>query len=479
MKRVLCALLSLLLVAGCLTVGAFATETENETEKVVTAYVKDGGNGDGLSEDTPVGYINNAIEVINDARKNDETITAGKIVLVGDVTPGKTLDATSWYLTSLDAYEIPITITSKCGDDGAPLYKLSLQLPEAKADKNHIRGLVIGGFTTFENITIDSNSGRCVIYENYKGLVIGEGVKVTRPLDNDGSAGTFISAGSQSANASIPSAAPGNSYIEIHSGEWNRVTLVPIYEGKYRMGNITVIADHCTFKKTGIDMATANWQAGEYIIDGDVNVLIGKDVTFTDIARVQIGLGSDVQSSLINGNVFVGVDAAYSSKTIGINFGNRVTFKDGRKLYVSDPGSKATKPTSDARYSATSVCLPTLAGHQVKSGSDETWSTRFLATVPTVEGLSKVGFEITPKVGDQTGTTKTVDADTVYASVVASGETVSATSLGNRYLYAVDIEGIPTSAAAVEFTVKPFVTDSNGTTVYGTTYTVTVNAPSN
>ena len=478
-KRVLCVVLSLVILAGCLMVGTWAeTEIDPKTDSVKTVYVSDGGSAEnnGLTRETPVPYLNTAIKIINDATAADPAIKQGKIVLVGNITPGVTSYEVG-ELTQLDPYEIPLTVTAETGADGKR-YSIILK---TKNNFDTVRGLLIGGFTTFENIGLDMKSGRGVIYENCKGLIMGTGIEVADPSK------TYISIGNQNADALKPMAELGNSYIEVHSGSYNRLHLVPHYEGKYSMGNLTVIAENCTFTGTGIDMCTVNWQPGEYVVNGDINILLGDNVSFTNNnRRVQLGLANDLQSYQINGNIFVrAVGLDKQKQQVPVNFGKKVTFAEGCGLRVSRPNSiewYLPAPSGDDRVKAVGdlSCLPTLAGYQDNRAKSEgeTYSARFVATIPMLDGLSKVGFEITPKIGDNSGTTQTVEGTTVYSSIQALDESVTATSLGGRYIYALEIKNIPVAITEVEYTITPYVIDSNGNRVNGLTKTITVSAAS-
>ena len=97
-----------------------------------------------------------------------------------------------------------------------------------------------------------------------------------------------------------------------------------------------------------------------------------------------------------------------------------------------------------------------------------------MATIPAVDGLSKVGFEV---IATYSGGQKKFDVSgtQVYTSVNALGESVSANSLGGKVVYALVIEDIPVSAGEVTYTVKPY-TIAQGTTAktYGVEKTIPV-----
>lgn len=83
--------------------------------------------------------------------------------------------------------------------------------------------------------------------------------------------------------------------------------------------------------------------------------------------------------------------------------------------------------------------------------SDGTFSLRFLAGFSgDLKAFDKVGLAITVDNGSKSVTLPGCEGNTVYSSVVAAGETVTAESLGVDYLYGATLEGIPES---VTFTV--------------------------
>ena len=75
-KRVLCVILSLVILTGCLMVGTWAeTEVDPETDSVKTVYVSGKGNdeNDGSTTATPVNSLNDAIEA---RKKAEESVFA-------------------------------------------------------------------------------------------------------------------------------------------------------------------------------------------------------------------------------------------------------------------------------------------------------------------------------------------------------------------------------------------------------------------
>lgn len=139
-KRVLCVVLSLVILAGCLMVGTWAeTEIDPKTDSVKTVYVSDGGSSEnnGLTRETPVPYLNTAIKIINDAAAADPAIKQGKIVLVGDITPGVTSSYNFGELTQLDPYEIPLTVARIDRETGGQYVILPLHCHTTEGPLTH------------------------------------------------------------------------------------------------------------------------------------------------------------------------------------------------------------------------------------------------------------------------------------------------------------------------------------------------------
>lgn len=91
-----------------------------------------------------------------------------------------------------------------------------------------------------------------------------------------------------------------------------------------------------------------------------------------------------------------------------------------------------------------------------------------LASVINDLNYSSIGFAITVSRDDGTAAGATASGTTVYTSVLALGETVSAESLGGKYIAALVLEGIDYADYGHTFTVSAFVTLMDGTTVLST-----------
>lgn len=495
-KRILCVFLSLLMLAGCFTAVSLA-ETEGATAEagIYTVYASEDGDDSaaGTAETAPVKTLNGAIEKINAAVAADKSITAGKIVLVGDVEIGGTV-----FLTE---HTIPLTVSSQATAKRAISF--------VSHDNSGRSSLNLGGPTTFENVKVSvaSDLRAAVFYENSKGLIIGKNVDAGSMSGNTYSSTAFISGGREIDKAcigeEIASLDQKNTYIEIHSGTWARVTLFPFgvtdeMDQSFSADHITLIADNCIFTETGIDLHTQEWGGKNYTftVNGDVNILLGKQARFTNpgaapsYRRVNIGLDSSRHTFALNGNVYLSIDKTAGSGQAGVMSVNynasRITLASDCTVKVSTTrhaeswrGQVSTTTLTGSSFATVGEdlpCTPTLIGYQdsyASASEGGTYSARFLATLPTVEGLQKVGFTVTPKTETATGEAVDIEGNTVYDSVTALDATVTAISMGGKYVYALVINGIPADAhGAVEYTVTPYVIDANGNRVNGITKTV-------
>ena len=122
---------------------------------------------------------------------------------------------------------------------------------------------------------------------------------------------------------------------------------------------------------------------------------------------------------------------------------------------------------------------PAYRGCQTSAVSGGKFSTRFVATVDSLE-YKEVGFEITvTDYNGQSGELKVYDTNTVFSSIVGSdtvGGTVTYTAqdLGGTYIYALSVNNIYTNYP-VTFRVTPYHIATDGTErIPSTSYLVTV-----
>ena len=121
-------------------------------------------------------------------------------------------------------------------------------------------------------------------------------------------------------------------------------------------------------------------------------------------------------------------------------------------------------------------------GVQESAVKDGTYAVRFVGALGDDVALadySEVGFRVTATWGADG--TKTLDTacTTVYGKITGSADGVTseyrADSFGAKYLFALAVEGIPTDAGQITFTVTPYYVTAAGT-VTGNAYTVVYNA---
>lgn len=113
---------------------------------------------------------------------------------------------------------------------------------------------------------------------------------------------------------------------------------------------------------------------------------------------------------------------------------------------------------------------------------DGTYAIRFvgaLGDVVKLEDYTAVGFKVTATYGEDGQKTLDTACRSVYSKLIGSVDGVteeySAGSFGAKYLFALVVNGVPTSAGQITFTVTPYYTTADST-VNGTTYTVIYNA---
>ena len=121
-------------------------------------------------------------------------------------------------------------------------------------------------------------------------------------------------------------------------------------------------------------------------------------------------------------------------------------------------------------------------GVQESAVKDGTYAVRFVGALGddvALENYTEVGFKVTATWGADG--TKTLDTacTTIYGKITGSADGVTseyrADSFGAKYLFALAVEGIPTDAGQITFTVTPYYVTAAGT-VTGNACTVIYNA---
>ena len=114
-------------------------------------------------------------------------------------------------------------------------------------------------------------------------------------------------------------------------------------------------------------------------------------------------------------------------------------------------------------YAVKKLCV------QQGSGTAEgSTSLRFLAVMDDIElsAFSEIGFEICISDGTRS-VTRTLRGGSVYTSVIAAGEPISAEDLGGKWVFALELLNIPASGSYT-FTIRPVLVDAAGTALTGT-----------
>ena len=192
--------------------------------------------------------------------------------------------------------------------------------------------------------------------------------------------------------------------------------------------------------------------------------------SFTDVAVV-IDAETDSYSVYVNGltaHYMLDGEVAWATDLpLGMGEG-KSSFENPSVYLIETP----TNSHSNFHLYLDDICIssvdnglaPVLVGYQ--ENHSVAGAVRFLATVDTLY-CQNLGFEVTAN-----GETKTVSGNAVYTSVIANGETHTATDFQGRYITALVITDI--DEAGVSFEVRPFVTFF-GKTVYGEPQTVVFN----
>lgn len=237
-----------------------------------------------------------------------------------------------------------------------------------------------------------------------------------------------------------------------------------------------------TLNGTGTITLTAtlypNWQSGT----NPVLTVNGKTVVWNaGSSQVKLGDDTTAYNSATNTAVYVTVTidpttgnatvvydqtaAGYTKREATVNVGTVGTTLDVKFGYAENSWKaddlKVVQDVDD-----TAVKNITVRGYQQTKVNNGTWSVRFVATGKNVEGIEKVGFEVTLAGG------KTVDKSTtvVYQSLNANygAATVAASTYSDDYITAVAINNIPSTSGELEFTVKPYIV-VGGVKQYGDT----------
>lgn len=297
-KRTISIFLCTLMVAGALPIFTVPGIATGETK---TVYISDGGTGDGSSAASPLGAINTAIAAINTAVAADPNITAGKIILAGNVTT-----TTSYTETT---HSVPITYTSA---DKAN-YKLIL------GNNFSLRGAAyFTGLEIYINRTTETS-----IYAYGNTLVMGE----------EGVANDIIVGGVGSQRLSVVgggnNSTVGQINVEVNSGTYTYFRIGSGASG----GTVTGDANWVVNGGTILSTVSLGGVSASNTIQGKTNVTINGGALSGNIYLGCCGTGNtstfgDVATLKINGGTFSGMITPYTS-------GGTIVFSEGCVIDIS------------------------------------------------------------------------------------------------------------------------------------------------
>ena len=285
----------------------------------------------------------------------------------------------------------------------------------------------------------------------------------------------------------------GNVAIDVKDAA--NISNLSLANNSARIGNVFVNID--TTQKVN-NLYLTRWGSG-IGINGDVIVKVDKTSAMT-INSGDCGVNGDKVLLLNNGSSITnGIDKmstvidsptdAYASAVLDddSSFAGKITVKNNSSDYdkaivydseerVADYSTKNTDAGFELDIAETGTFTTDFeksSDAQVRGGqkSNDGTAVRFIGGIDTLN-CNGVGFEITAN--DKTwGLNPTDITGTVYTSILADGEQVTADSLASEYLFCAEIGGIPVGTESVEFTVKAFKL-VNGKRVYSSEETVTV-----
>ncbi|MEG6521045.1 carboxypeptidase-like regulatory domain-containing protein [Desulfotomaculum sp. 1211_IL3151] len=214
------------------------------------------------------------------------------------------------------------------------------------------------------------------------------------------------------------------------------------------------------------DTITTGIIAGR-VKDSSDNPVSGAKVSLT-VDAVEYSATSAADGSYSIADVPAGTDYTVMASKSG--------YTSGSTANVSVTANTTTSGVNITLTSDLDGCLVTYRGAQKRYNADtDTYDIRFIATIDTLNA-KEVGFVFSKSEPIPTRDNATVKATTtVYTSITAAGVTVTAESLGGKYIVAYTITGIPESDINVPLYVRAFST-VGAETKYTTAVTVTVNS---
>lgn len=441
-------LLSVVLL--CLPVAAFAA-TADEPEQECVVYVQDGGNGNGMTADAPVGTINAAVAAVNQQYQANPNLIRGRIVLTGNVTISSSYQET--------AHTIPIIYAALVKDDQ---HKFILG-----------SNFKLGGPVMFTNLMMICTSGNEVnIYAFGHKLIMG-----IKGMNNDlitydttaGSTRRFGLVGGQNgATASVESID-----VEVNSGAYQTMRIGSGASGGTVTGDVNWVINYATLNS---NISIGGVTASNAIL-GKTNLIINGGV-FTG-KKIYVGCCNSGKTSTFGDRVFIQINGGtFSTGTYsGIEpyAGGTVDLQEGCIVDLSK--YRGTLPLQDMIGlvdSTFQICDVSLVGYQdsYHDGARE-YNLRLIATLNSFQH-DAAGLDIVVKNKDDV-VIKSFhqNVTAVYDSILGTTENgivtrIDAEQIGGKYLLAVTLLGIPVEEQNLYFQVVPYTVDDDET-IYGLT----------
>lgn len=351
-------------------------------------------------------------------------------------------------------------------------------------------GLLIGtvdyGDTKLENIHVKNSSFSATKNNNFVGALFGRGTTLTSSngkvsVTNCSVIDTTITTGGHSAGAL--------------AGDFDKATANATVSNCYSNATISanknvgglvgyLVNGSCTIEKSvfagTISPATTTAVGGLVGLAGTSSA--GK-LTMNDCAFIGTIGEADTNIALV-GDATNAVSANLVRCVAAENF-------DAQKETLLANGWVTTEATMPVGEDRVAVIVPdaslqkyfacpiptTDIYYQKKANGDGTVDIRFVAVINDLS-YANVGFNVQATRGEGDGAqisqkiTKTTT--TVYTSVTALGDNVTAKSLGGQYIYVIEITNVDVATYAHSFDVSAFVTLENGTVLEAATQTATV-----
>lgn len=429
-KRIFSVLICAILIMSTFSFLALPGVALGETKVV---YIADGGTGDGSSAESPLGNINAAIAAINTAVAADSNITAGKIILAGNVT------ITTSYTETI--HSVPITYTSA---DKAN-FKLVFE------NNFSLRGDV---YMTGLQIYINKTTETYLYAYGYKLVMGNKGVANDILVTQLGTQRLSIVGGGN--NATV-----GQINVEINSGTYSLLRVGSGSSGGIVTGDVNWVINGGTFRGS-ISLGGAS---ASNTINGKTNFTINGGTFYENI---YLGCCNVGKISQFDGIATVKISGGtFSKKILPYTAGGTIDFKSGCVIDVSGYTGAADLSTiidtsADTTNDYKIVDVGLVGVQDSFTSGDTSYSVRFVAVLSKLEHDS-AGFDIVANYADGSKEFH-AQATQVFSKILGSSATgitqeYTSAQLGGNYIIALSITNIPVSAGTITFTVTPYTID--------------------